>query len=198
MKRPSARWPHHRAGRQRGVSLIVALIALVALTLAGLALIRSADTSNVISGNLAFREASLHATDVGGETALTTLATIATSSADASYPAGCAAGACNYYPTLQAATTAAGVPTVIDWTAVPKTIVDSSYAVQYVIDRLCDGPTPVTDVATKCMNLTGTSVGSKKAGAVSFTSASQIYYRVTIRVVGPRNSVSIVQTTYAR
>jgi Tfp pilus assembly protein PilX len=183
---------------QRGVSLIIALIALVAMTLAGLALLRSADTSNVISGNLAFREASLHATDVGVETALTSINTIATSSPDAVAPAGCASGACNYYPTIQAAVTAAGVPTVIDWTAVPSTTVDSSYAVQYVVDRLCDGPTPVTDVATKCMNLTGTSVGSKKAGAVSFTSASQVYYRVTVRVVGPRNSQSIVQTTYAR
>lgn len=184
--------------KQHGVSLIIALIALVALTLAGLALIRSADTSNVISGNLAFREASLHATDVGVEAAVTALGTIATSSPDANYPAGCTVGACNYYPTLQAAVTAAGVPTVIDWSAVPNSTVDSSYAVQYVIDRLCDGPTPVTDIAAKCMNITGTSVGSKKAGAVSFTSANQVYYRVTVRVVGPRNSVSIVQTTYAR
>lgn len=184
--------------RQRGVSLIIALIALVALTLAGLALIRSADTTNVISGNLAFREASLHATDVGVESAITALGTIATTSPDANYPAGCGAGACNYYPTIQNAVTSAGVPTVINWTAVPSTTVDASYAVQYVIDRLCDGPTPVTDLAGKCMNLAATSVGSKKAGAVSFTSATQIYYRVTVRVVGPRNSVSLVQTTFAR
>lgn len=184
--------------RQRGVSLIIALIALIALSLAGVALIRSTDTSNIISGNLAFRQASLHATDVGVENALTLLGTIATSSPDANYPAGCTVGACNYYPTLQSAITAAGVPTVINWTAVPSTTVDSSYAVQYVIDRLCDGPTPVTDIAQKCMNLAGTSLGSKKAGAISFTSASQVYYRATVRVTGPRNSVSIVQATYAR
>jgi type IV pilus assembly protein PilX len=183
--------------RQRGVSLIIALIALVALTLAGLALIRSADTTNVVSGNLAFREASLSATDVGVESAITALSTIA-SSPDTNYPASCAAGACNYYPTIQALVSAAGVPSVIDWTAVPSSTVDSSYAVQYVIDRLCDGPTPVTDVASKCMNLSGTSVGSNRAGAIVFTSASQVYYRITVRVAGPRNSVSIVQTTYAK
>lgn len=183
--------------RQRGVSLIIALIALVALTLAGLALIRSADTTNVVSGNLAFREASLSATDVGVESAITALSTIAASSLDTNYPASCAAGACYYYATIQALVNAAGVPSVIDWTTVPSSTVDSSYAVQYVIDRLCDGPTPVTDVASKCMNLTGASVGSKRAGAVAFTSASQVYYRITVRVVGPRNSVSIVQTTYA-
>ena len=183
--------------RQRGVSLVIALIALVAMTLAGLALMRSVDTANLISGNFAFRQASLSATDVGSETALTTLNTVVGTSLDANYPAGCAVGACNYYPTQQAIN-AAGVPTVINWSTVPLTVVDSSYAVQYVIDRLCVGPAPVTDIATKCMRTSENSVGSKKAGAVSFTSANQVYYRATTRVAGPRNTVSIVQTLYVR
>ena len=183
--------------RQRGVSLVIALIALVAMTLAGLALIRAVDTTNIISGNLAFRQATLQATDIGVETALTTLGTIVTTSIDANYPVGCASGACNYYPTRQAVNSA-GIPTAIDWTLVPSTTVDSSYAVQYVIDRLCDGPTPVTDIATNCMRTTETSVGSKKSGAVSFTSANQVYYRATVRVVGPRSTVGVVQALYAR
>lgn len=183
--------------KQRGVSLIIALIALISMTLAGLALIRAVDTSNVISGNLSFRQASLHATDVGVETALTTLDTIVATSLDANYPASCATGACNYYPTMQTVNTA-GIPTVVNWNVVPGTTLNSSYTVQYVIDRLCDGPAPVTDVTGKCMHTTETSVGSKKAGAVSFTSAQQVYYRATVRVVGPRNAISIVQALYAR
>jgi len=182
--------------KQGGVSLVIALIAMVAMMLAGLALIRAVDTSNVISGNLAFRQATLHATDVGVETALTTLGTIVTTSLDANYPGGCASGACNYYPTKQAVNSV-GIPTAIDWTLVPATTVDASYTMQYVIDRLCDGPTPVTDVTAKCMHTVDSSVGSKKAGAVSFTSANQVYYRATVRVVGPRNTVSIVQVLYA-
>lgn len=189
--------PHSGRRRQRGVSLVIALIALIALTFAGLALIRTADTSNVIAGNLSFREATVQATDVGVETAYAALSTIVSTSPDANSPAGCAVGACNYYPTMQTPTNAAGVPSVIDWTAVPSTNVGGSYAVQYVIDRLCNGPTPVTDVAGNCMNLSATSSGSHKAGAVSFTSASQVYYRAVVRVTGPRNSISIVQTTYA-
>ena len=38
-----------RAGSQRGVSLIVALVVLIALTLSGVALIRSMDTTNLIA-----------------------------------------------------------------------------------------------------------------------------------------------------
>lgn len=190
---PSLMYRH----KQTGISLFIALISLVAMTLAGIALIRAVDTTNVISGNFAFRQASLHTTDVGIEAAITALNTIVTTSLDANYPSGCATGACNYYPTRQTINSA-GIPTSIDWTAVPSTTIDSSYKVQYVIDRLCDGPTPVTDVSGKCMRTSQSSVGSKKAGAVSFTSASQVYYRTTIRVVGPRNTSSIVQTIIYR
>lgn len=184
--------------RQRGVSLVIALISLIAMTLAGLALIRAVDTTNLISGNLAFRQATLHTTDVGVETAFAELNTlIAATSLDAAFPAGCAVGACNYYPVRQAVN-ANGELATINWTLVPSTVVDGSYAVQYVIDRQCEGSLPVTDVLANCM-FTGTPLaGSKKAGAISFTSATQVYYRATIRVVGPRDTVRLVQTIFAR
>ena len=40
--------------KQSGVVLFISLIILVAMSLAGIALIRSVDTSNLIAGNLAF------------------------------------------------------------------------------------------------------------------------------------------------
>jgi len=184
--------------QQRGVSLVIALISLIAMTLAGLALIRAVDTTNLISGNLAFRQATLHTTDVGVETAFATLDTvIVPTSLDTQYPAGCAVGACNYYPTRQAVN-ANGELTPVNWTLVPSTVVDGSYSVQFVIDRLCDGPAPVTDVAGKCMRTSDQTAGSKKAGAIVFTSATQVYYRATVRVVGPRETVRLVQTIFAR
>src|SRR3984893_18412163 len=45
--------------RQRGVVLFIALIVMVAMSLAAIALIRSVDTTNAIVGNLAFRMASI-------------------------------------------------------------------------------------------------------------------------------------------
>jgi len=56
--------------RQRGVVLIIALIVLVAMTLAGIALVRSVDTSNIIAGNMAFQQSATHLGDVGAETAI--------------------------------------------------------------------------------------------------------------------------------
>jgi Tfp pilus assembly protein PilX len=53
--------PHN----QRGVVLLIALIMLVAMTLAGIGMMRSVDTGTVIAGNLAFKQATLNASDMG-------------------------------------------------------------------------------------------------------------------------------------
>src|ERR1700694_4797010 len=45
--------------RQHGVVLFIALIVMVALSLAAIALIRSVDTTNAVVGNLAFRLSSI-------------------------------------------------------------------------------------------------------------------------------------------
>src|SRR6266849_5608379 len=45
--------------RQHGVVLFVALIVMVALSLAAIALVRSVDTTTTVIGNLAFRQASI-------------------------------------------------------------------------------------------------------------------------------------------
>ena len=44
---------------QRGVVLFIALIVMVAMSLAAIALIRSVDTTTTVIGNLAFRQASI-------------------------------------------------------------------------------------------------------------------------------------------
>lgn len=184
--------------QQRGAALFIALIALVSMTMAGIALVRSVDTSNLIAGNLAFRQAGLHASDVGVETAFDALGTIVTTSLDANWPSGCATGACNYYPTMQA-TNAKGIPTVIgDWSTVPFTTVNGDYHVKYVIDRLCNGPTPVTDITGNCYADAVAGGGTRKAGGVVFSGAQAVYYRVTVRVEGPRNTTSMVQALLSR
>src|SRR4051812_32753519 len=63
--RPQSRLPR----RQDGVVLFIALIVLVAMTLAGIAMIRSVDTALGIAGNMAFKQATLQGTDRGIKTA---------------------------------------------------------------------------------------------------------------------------------
>jgi type IV pilus assembly protein PilX len=67
---PNKRFVH--PANERGVVLMISLIILVALTIAGIALIRSVDTTNIISGNLAFQQAAVHAAEAGTEEAVRT------------------------------------------------------------------------------------------------------------------------------
>ena len=59
-----ARSPRLRT-RQRGTILIIALIVLVAMTLAGIATMRSVDTATITAGNIGLRQASVNAADQG-------------------------------------------------------------------------------------------------------------------------------------
>jgi len=52
-----------RAGRERGVALIFALLTLVALMLSALALVRSVDTSALMLGNIGFKQDATVAAD---------------------------------------------------------------------------------------------------------------------------------------
>src|SRR4051794_16513680 len=61
-----------RAG-EAGIVLMVALIVMVAMSLAGVALVRAVDTSVIVGGNLALREAAMLGVDNGIERAIAAL-----------------------------------------------------------------------------------------------------------------------------
>ena len=86
-----------RRKRQEGLVLFIALIVLVAMTLAGIALMRGVDTGTVIASNLAFKQTTTSVADVGVETARTwLLAQAATSLYNDNTSSGTA-----YYATMQ-------------------------------------------------------------------------------------------------
>lgn len=69
-----------QSSRQHGVVLLVALIMLIAITLAGLSLFRQVSTATLIAGNLAFKQGATSAADRGVEDARSWLISTATTS----------------------------------------------------------------------------------------------------------------------
>lgn len=63
----------HHSFKQQGVVLFIALVALVVMSLAAVALIRSVDTNTLIGGNLSFKQAATTSADAGIEAAITQL-----------------------------------------------------------------------------------------------------------------------------
>jgi len=185
------------------VVLFIALIVLVAMSLAGIALIRNVDTGTVIAGNLAFRQAATHIGDIGVEAArgwLMGVSPAATLYDDQPSITGGAAYFANWSENIDLV---GSDPAKADYDWSNANVVTSpapptGYEVRYVIHRLCKQPGD--PVSITCVKQTGatSSTASGTKGAASFGSfaisvPTNALYRITVRVVGPRNSVSYIQ-----
>ncbi len=193
----SGRIPWGLPSAQGGAVLLIALLALVAMTLSALALIRSVNMTNLISGNLAFRESAVLSSERSTELALAWLsansAAIETTLHEHSVGTG--------YRAVRA-DPAAGVNWDTFWNA---TLAGQSAAagtdvagntVAYVIHRLCEAEGH-PQVVNCSKPPTGNAGGSQSAGGQSLSATSQVYYRITSRVAGPRNTVVYTQTIVA-
>lgn len=189
-------------GRQRGVVLLIAIIVVVILMLAGIALVRSVDTTNLIAGNLAFHQSAIHSGDTGIEAAIVWLEAnndgSTLNSDDASN--GYAANGLN-----AAQAPAAGQSWDAYWTQTlatrSRTLSSntSGNTVSYVIDRLCRSAGPPTGGANCAASpLVEAATGNEEvAGKPQLFAPSLVYYRITARSAGPRQTVSYVQAIVA-
>lgn len=180
--------------KQAGVVLFIALIALIVMSLAAVALIRSVDTNTMIAGNLSFKQSALISADSGVETALTWLSDPAketvlgrdnsTSGYYASFSedAKALADGSNAQPATGANITAG---------------VDSSgNTIRYVIERMCKN-TGAADTSHCLYGPAGEDENSKSHCDLSNPCLGEptgaLLYRITTRVTGPKNTVSYSQ-----
>jgi type IV pilus assembly protein PilX len=195
--------------RQKGVVLMVALIVLVALTLAGIALMRSVDTSTLIAGNLAFQQGATNYGDTGIETAITWLQTNNSGSSLHSniFSQGYAASRQDpstgqtwdsFWTTVispggQALTLSGNVASAAQLAANTATGNTVSYAIQRLCNAVGDPVSTGVDCAVPQTSTDSAGTSSKGAGFIQIQSSTSIFYRITSRIVGPRNTISYVQ-----
>ena len=191
---------------QRGVILFVALIVLVAMSLAGIALMRSVDTNVLIAGNLAFRQSATMAGDWGIEAGRAWLNTNAAGTALESDQPSVVNGT-GYWANWQLAADLYGATstTADDYNWNSSVVVGTDAGgneVRYVIHRLCSQAGATTASGVNCVKVAGgggagpASTGTKGTtnyGSAALPGVSSTYYRVTVRIAGPRNSLSYVQ-----
>ena len=178
---------------QRGMVLIVVLVALVVALLAGMGVMQTVTTGNTMSGNFSFRQMAMQASDRALTDAMSDVATRVSGSG------GNTAEANRYLPVIATAVDTMGMPSTIAWSSVrcvdEKGVLvnncDSEvgkFRVQYVVERRCQSnPTftgtpleQVVDIRTKCEYEPQASAGSPQTIALR--------YRVLIRVRGPRGT----------
>jgi type IV pilus assembly protein PilX len=191
--------------RERGVVLLIALIVLVAMTLAGLGMMRSIDTGTIVAGNIAFRESAVATGDTGVEAARTWLiANI--NSLDSDNPG------MGYYSTRQDNLDLTGNKTEggtdgVNWGGSDPTQTVAAYSVGsvdasgnsvfYLIHRLCSLTGSINAAGQSCATIAVASTGSSQEApdysSYALANKNQVYFRITTRINGPKNTVSYVQ-----
>ena len=171
----------------------VAVIVLIIMSLAGLSMLRQMGGGISIAGNVAFKQNATSTADAGSEAGrrrildMTAVARLGDSAAD------------GYYATWGANND----PATFDWAghsvAVTLDDVTTNNAVRFIIHRLCRLPGEIDIPNQVCSDFEDSDGGSKSGfqstynpGAPSSVSFRP-YYRVTTRVVGPRNTLSYTQ-----
>lgn len=204
---------------------MVALIALAAMTLAGIALIRTIDTNALIAGNLSFRQNATTSADVGVELARTWLMSKTSTTLQNSDPGN------GYYATRMdnggvdgkgVDITGSRTSSTADnfkWIDASGTEQPGSYTpkcsatndavgnrVCFVIHRMCVIEGALEDA--NCNMTTNNSSSGNSQGSLQQNLTYQKtlvgsgsllgYYRISVRVGGPRNNNSYVQAYIQR
>ena len=184
---------------QHGFALFMTLVTLIIITISGISMMRVMEAGVSSAGNIAFRQAAVRVAGVAGEAARTRILgmdkpTLAATNGD-------------YYANSSAAFNAAAYDwansTALPTNALPEKL--SGYDVNYIIHRLS-----MSDGLCEELNATGCTFSSAASNIGTASGASQsggggyglgivnvgglVYYRVTVKVSGPRHNVAYVQT----
>ncbi len=205
--------------QQRGVVMIVALIVLVALTIASIGLLRSVDTSSTVVGNLGIKKDLYRNSTFGFQQATAVLGGLRDATTN-ELPLG-DNSASQYYATANAlAADDRGLPLVLVNAAMPTTpgvatggvwtgselaipiptnsgtgITSSGgYVFRFVAERLCPSAGIPDETTNQCRMAAG---AGAQSGSGSFVlplkQVGTVYVRVSLRVDGPKNSTSFFQ-----
>jgi hypothetical protein len=187
--------------RQRGVALVYGLIAIAILLIAAAALIRAMDTASGLAGGGGFHRDLVNQTDRGIVAARDQFSSAAAGNLYNIANRTASNAAWNY--------SAVALPN--DPNGIPLALIDdnkfaavgvngndindaaSGVTIRYLIDRQCtqvNAPSLATCVPYV---RTGDTKGSSRIQRAGTTNAW--VYRITVRVIGPKNSMTFAQTT---
>ncbi|MGH6645300.1 pilus assembly PilX family protein [Aquabacterium sp.] len=209
--------------RQKGVSLIFALITLVSLMLAAIALVRSVDSGSQVLGNIGFQQDATASTDRVTREATNTLVSWKEAGVDLTVSSAATSvsnSSTGFYATAPAnldATGQLGSPsthTLVDWDnnncggaaaaclyphSADTTGMSPGSTASYVILRLCEtaGPLGTSNCAQPLTSSGGkpSNNGACMAGhcAIAGAAVGQ-YFRIIVRVTGARSTASYTET----
>lgn len=179
------------AKQQKGLVLFIALIALVAMSLAAAALVRSVDSGILVAGNLAFKQSAIMSAETGIADAYRYInVNSAALTADAN----------GYFASFDDTKSLKSTGT---WGATNSFLAPtdsvSGNETRYIVQRMCRSAGATDSIPNNCMSGDSQKVASSQASQSyanqdpATPDGASTVYRVTVRVVGPKNTTSYLQ-----
>jgi Tfp pilus assembly protein PilX len=193
-----------RRHAQRGVIMILTLIALVLLLIGVAAMVRTTDTATAVIGNLAFRRDLTNRAESAIATARQAVSSMGGGARNSDLVS------INYSATRLKNATGIGVPLVLvsnsaytaaGYSCVPTGCVAGTDGVvtRWVIDRQCYGTNgsslAFTTDACDYVKTSKDNGGAAQGNPSKPDGAARGLYRISVRVTGPRNTESYIQAT---
>jgi type IV pilus assembly protein PilX len=189
MKKPSP---------QRGIVLIVALVILAVMTLGGLGLMRSMETATMVAGNISFQQDALLSSDVGLESAICWLegqTDLDTNNPTMGYTAFTIPNETlpdDPVALWQYLDNVYSVYTLAHNLCISNSNVQLSNTVAFSIQRLCNAGNGI------CINPSDSGSNAdgenQAAGEDTLDNVNtQVFYRITVKITGAKNTTSYVQ-----
>lgn len=201
------------ADNERGMSLMVVMVALVIMSIGAIGLIRMVDTSALVAGNMAFKQSTTSTADGAAERGISWIqnaADLTTDNANQGYYAS------SLTELDVTGKSSAVTRALVDWSgddcayaasgtfssckkASPE-IVSGDYRTRYVIARMCKTAGSIDASGNSCVKPILLSAADGGRGAQDYTTpgvtvkSSLPYYRLIVRSIGPRNTVSLTET----
>jgi type IV pilus assembly protein PilX len=179
---------------QRGITMVMVMLLMTAMLMGALAFARVTEIGTLVSNNVATKESSIHAAEVGRGVAFARLQALANRNNNSGGW---------YWSQEQAINPSTGIPTTINFNATPQ--VDGNvgrFTVTYAVERLCNIDV-VQNSAVECVTVNATDDDDDTGDPRDMSSDPKEYmtdgavqYRITVRVTepAPRNTQTWTQT----
>jgi type IV pilus assembly protein PilX len=196
---------------QAGIVLFLAMIALVVMSLAAVALIRSVDTNSMIAGNLTYKQTAAISSSFGIESMADFIGPQSLTYGNTNDAANGYYAVCSTFDGSSTDRCSGGNLTAdASWVAGTKSRLASDTlagiaagkdaygnTIQYIVERMCH--TAGTPSTANCLE----AASDPSNGTFNIQNETRVFggtpptdspiYRVTVRITGPKNTISYIQ-----
>jgi type IV pilus assembly protein PilX len=176
---------------QGGIAALVVLVMLTVMLLGSLSFARMTEVGTLAGGNVAFKERATQMATIGINSAFAAVNNLPSSQQNIGGW---------YFASLQPLD-ADGLPQGVNWDAAATTPMEGAYEARYIVERLCT-QAGVTNRDQQCL-LKQDDSGASENGDISegggggsggrLDPSAGAQFRITIRVTGPKNTVTFTQ-----